>query len=65
MFGAIDVHADGPPGRRGHLLQKKLFDNGLHLKSTGDAAIVAPPLIAERTHVDEIVDILRRTLKAL
>lgn len=65
MLGAVDVHADGPPGRRGHLLQKKLFDNGLHLKSTGDTAIVAPPLIAERAHVDEIVDRLRRTLKTL
>jgi beta-alanine--pyruvate transaminase len=65
MFGAIDVQSDGVVGRRGHALQKKLFDNGLHLKATGDAAIVAPPLIAERAHVDTIVDILRSTLKSL
>ncbi len=45
--------------------QKKLFDNGLHLKATGDAAIVAPPLIARRQHVDMIVEILRRTLQTL
>jgi beta-alanine--pyruvate transaminase len=64
-MGAIDVVADGVPGRRGHAFQKKLFDNGLHLKATGDAAIVAPPLVAGRNHVDEIVDILRRTLKTL
>jgi beta-alanine--pyruvate transaminase len=65
MLGAIDVQPDGAPGRRGHLLQKRLFDNGLHLKATGDAALVAPPLIADRTHVDAIVDILRRTLESL
>ena len=65
MLGGIDVAADGAPGRRGHLFQKKLFDNGLHLKTTGDCAIVAPPLIAERSHIDMIVDILRRTLAAL
>ena len=65
MLGGIDVAADGAPGRRGHLFQKKLFDNGLHLKTTGDCAIVAPPLIAEKSHVDTIVDILRRTLAAL
>jgi beta-alanine--pyruvate transaminase len=65
MFGAIDVHADGAPGRRGHILQKKLFDNGLHLKATGDCAILAPPLIAEKKHVDEIADILRKTLATL
>ena len=65
MMGAIEVHPDGAPGRRGHLLQKRLFDNGLHLKATGDAAIVAPPLIAERAHVDTIIDVLRRTLQSL
>ena len=65
MLGAIDLASDGVPGRRGHLFQKKLFDNGLHLKTTGDAAIIAPPLIAEKSHVDHIVDVLRRTLSAL
>ena len=62
MFGAIDLHPAGGPGARGHRFQKQLFDNGLHLKTTGDAAIVAPPLIAERQHIDQIVDILRKTL---
>ena len=65
MLGALDVAVDGAPGKRGHLLQKKLFDNGLHLKTTGDAAIVAPPLIAEKSHVDRIVEVLRKTLAAL
>ena len=65
MLGAFDVAVDGTPGKRGHILQKKLFDNGLHLKTTGDAAIVAPPLIAEKSHVDRIVEILRKTLAAL
>jgi len=64
MIGAVDVQMEGGPGKRGHALQKKLFDNGLHLKSTGDTAIVAPPLIAERSHIDSIVEILRRTLKS-
>ena len=45
--------------------QKELFDNGLHLKTTGDCAIVAPPLIAEKQHIDMIVDILRKTLTAI
>ena len=36
-----------------------------NLKTTGDSAIVAPPLIAERAHVDTIVEILRATLPAL
>jgi beta-alanine--pyruvate transaminase len=65
MFGTIDVHPEGGPGKRGHALQKKLFDNGLHLKATGDSAIIAPPLIAERGHIDSIVEVLRRTLKSI
>ena len=65
MLGAIDVAVDGAPGRRGQLFQKKLFDNGLHLKTTGDSAIIAPPLVAEKSHIDMIVDILRRTLGSL
>jgi beta-alanine--pyruvate transaminase len=65
MMAAIDVQSDGVSGRRGHRFQKMLFDAGLHLKATGDAAIVAPPLIAERGHIDSITDILRRTLGAL
>ena len=65
MLAAIDVHSDGAPGRRGHVLQKKLFDNGLHLKATGDCVIIAPPLIAEKQHVDMIVDMLRKTLATI
>jgi beta-alanine--pyruvate transaminase len=65
MIAAIDVAADGAPGRRGHAWQKKLFDNGLHLKTTGDCAIIAPPLVATKQHVDEIRDKLAKGLAAL
>jgi beta-alanine--pyruvate transaminase len=47
MMAAVDVAVDGSPGARGHEAQKRLYDNGLNLKSTGDALIVAPPFIAE------------------
>jgi len=65
MMAAIELHPDAAPGRRGHEFQKRLFDNGLHLKTTGDAAIVAPPLVATDSHIDEIAAILRRTLRQI
>jgi beta-alanine--pyruvate transaminase len=65
LFATIDIESDGAPGRRGNTLQKKLFDNGLNLKNTGDSALVAPPFIAERQHVDQIADILRKTVSSL
>jgi beta-alanine--pyruvate transaminase len=65
LFAGIDLHPAGGPGARGHRFQKALFDNGLHLKTTGDCAIVAPPLVAEKQHIDTMVDILRKTLGAI
>ena len=65
MFATIDVQPEGAPGRRGQAFQKKLFANGLNLKTTGDSAIIAPPLIADRSNVDLIADILRKTLATL
>jgi beta-alanine--pyruvate transaminase len=65
MMAAIDVAVDGAPGARGHEAQKRLYDAGLNLKSTGDALIVAPPFVAERHHIDEIAGKLRAVLAAL
>ncbi|MBS0319895.1 MAG: aminotransferase class III-fold pyridoxal phosphate-dependent enzyme [Proteobacteria bacterium] len=65
MFATIDLAPGAAPGARGQALQKKLFDNGLHLKPTGDAALIAPPLIAEKSHIDSIAEILRSTLATL
>ena len=63
MLAGVEVHPEeGRPGARGNELQKRLFWNGCHVKWTGDTAIVAPAFIAERAHIDEIVDCLRRTL---
>ena len=63
LMSGVEVHAeDGKPGQRGTEMQKALFWNGAHVKFTGDTGIVAPAFIAERAHVDEIVDKLRRTL---
>lgn len=62
LLAGIDIAPSTAPGARGTAVQKKLFWEGLHVKFTGDAAIVAPPFIAERSHVDEIVSILRRVL---
>ena len=54
---------DGAAGVRGHRLQKRLFDAGLHVKTTGDATIIAPPLIVEKAQIDEMCEILQETLK--
>jgi beta-alanine--pyruvate transaminase len=62
MMAGVEVHDDGVPGRRGMQLQKDMFWNGLHVKFTGDNAVVAPAFVAERSHIDEIVEKFRKTL---
>ncbi|MBL8339853.1 MAG: aminotransferase class III-fold pyridoxal phosphate-dependent enzyme [Rubrivivax sp.] len=65
LMAAVDVAVDGAPGARGHEAQKRLYDVGLNLKSTGDALIVAPPFIMDERHLDEIVTKLRGVIKGL
>ena len=66
MMAGIEVFPlEGKPGIRGNNLQKELFWKGCHAKWTGDTAIVAPSLIAEKSHIDEIIDSFRNTLKDL
>jgi beta-alanine--pyruvate transaminase len=64
LMAAVEVAPVGGPGARGHELQKKLYDIGLNLKSTGDSLIVAPPFIAEKHHIDEIVSKIREAISA-
>ena len=62
LFAGIDISPEGGAGVRGLDFQKRLYRNGLHIKMTGDAALLAPPLIAEPKHVDRMCEILRQTL---
>ncbi len=64
MMAGVELHPDGAPGRRGNAMQEALFWGGLHVKFTGDVGILAPPLVAEKSHIDEMIDSLRRVLDA-
>ena len=65
LIAGFDVAPGAAPGARGTQLQKDLFWSGLHVKFTGDTGIIAPPFIAEKEHIDQIVGILREKLAEL
>ena len=65
MIAGIDLAAGDAPGARGTQVQKDLFWSGLHVKFTGDTGIIAPPLVVEKEHLDDIVRILRETLEKI
>ena len=64
MITGIDLAPSGGPGNAGITVQKKLFHSGLHVKATGDALIVAPPLISTEANIDEIGEKLRKVLQS-
>ena len=47
----------------GTKIQKQLFENGMHVKFTGDAGIFAPPFVTTREQIDEMCSIMRKTLE--
>ncbi len=65
MMGGVDLAPTKVPAERGHKLQHALYDNGLHVKTTGDAAVIAPPFTISTDQIDQMVDTLRTTLRAM
>jgi beta-alanine--pyruvate transaminase len=59
LLAGIEVKPGKAPGVRGAELQARLYDRGLHVKTTGDVAILAPAFIASRADIDAIGAILR------
>ena len=62
LMAAIDLAVDKAPGVRGYDAQKKTFANGVHIKFTGDCGIIAPALIAEESHIDEMLSKIKEVL---
>lgn len=62
MLGGVDFAPMGAPGKRGNLIQKQLYDAGVHVKATGDTIIVAPPFVIQGEEIDRMAEIVRGVL---
>ena len=62
LLGGFDLAPAEAPGKAGYEFLKQLFAAGLLIKTTGDAALISPPLIAEERHIDEIFETLHKVL---
>lgn len=62
LLAGVEIKAGKAPGVRGGELQAKLFDRGLHVKTTGDVAIMAPAFIASRADIDLMAAMLREAI---
>jgi beta-alanine--pyruvate transaminase len=64
LMGAVEVAPrKDAVGARGYDLMVDCFNNGLYLRQAGDSLAVSPPLIVERSHIDEMVSILGDAIK--
>lgn len=62
MLAGIDLSPSMAPGHRGYAVQKRLFDAGLHVKTTGDCIILAPPFTIDGAEIDALCDIVHEVL---
>jgi beta-alanine--pyruvate transaminase len=64
MMGGLDIAADTIPGARGHHLQKRLYDTGVHFKTTGDCTILAPPFVMTTDQIDDMMERFGKALRS-
>ena len=62
LLGGVDIKTKDKPGKAGFQVYKACYENGVNLKATGDALVLAPPFISEKKHIDEIFDKIRKSI---
>ena len=66
LMGAVELEPDpGRPGRRGHELMERCFDDGVMVRQTGDTIALSPPLIVGEGDVDVIVGTIAKNLREM
>ena len=63
-MGAVDLSSrDGAVGARGYDVIVDCFNLGLYFRMSGDSFALSPPLIVEKSHIDQMVSILGDAIK--
>jgi beta-alanine--pyruvate transaminase len=55
----------GKPGARAFEVYTKCFERGLLVRQTGDILALSPPLIVERSHIDQMFGIIAQVVRSL
>ena len=66
LIGGIELEPRaGKPTARALEAFRACFDKGLLIRVTGDIIAMSPPLIVEKSHIDQMVDTIRSVLQTL
>jgi beta-alanine--pyruvate transaminase len=64
LIGAIELEPiPGKPGARAFDAFVRAFEAGILIRTTGDIIALSPPLIIERSHIDELFGKLAEVLR--
>jgi beta-alanine--pyruvate transaminase len=64
--GAVELEPiAGSPTKRAGQAFGAAFDKGVLIRTTGDTIALSPPLIVEKSQIDQIAETLREVLKAV
>ncbi len=63
LVGAIELEPiAGAPTKRAFSAFVRAYEKGCLIRTTGDIIALSPPLIVEKTHIDELMDCIRTVL---
>lgn len=65
MAGIELAPREGAPLARGFDTFMEAYRRGVFMRINGEIFAIAPPLILEKSHIDQIVDVLRQSLNAV
>jgi beta-alanine--pyruvate transaminase len=65
LIGAVElVPIEGKPTARAMEIFRNCYDDGVIIRTTGDTLAFSPPLIIDETQIGQMVDTVRRALRA-
>jgi beta-alanine--pyruvate transaminase len=64
LICAVELAPGARPGARGYEVFLKCFERGMLVRFTGDTIALSPPLIIERSQIEQIFGTLREVLRA-
>ena len=66
LVGAVELAPRaGAPGARAFETYLKCYEKGVLVRQTGDIIAIAPALIVEESHIDQIVSTMRDVINAV
>ncbi|MFQ5624881.1 MAG: aminotransferase class III-fold pyridoxal phosphate-dependent enzyme, partial [Paracoccaceae bacterium] len=66
LIGAVELEPiEGSPTKRAFQAFLNTYENGLLIRTTGDIIALSPPLMIEKSHIDQLFGTLAEVLKKL